>query len=235
MLPTWLEAKTAVLTSVLSGWKHVDHADDGSRRSIDPAHLRDSAPGLRPDLLRRALRRGSIDHDGIREDLDLWIELFAEQEDPALLVLILELLSPVSDTRVLDLAREACRHRADGVRLEGLRMLLDRRPEETPALAARHRHDDSLEIRLMLAERMVELDVGTAVDLLFEILQVEREGPRESHALERTTELLVERVAPALAAPERDRIVARIHEIQPGHDDGEGFLDWAADRLRRDP
>jgi hypothetical protein len=205
----------------------------GDEAPIDVARLRDCAPGRRADLLRKALRTDAVDHDAVARDLEDWLRLFRGNRDPGFLVLILELLSPLSDARVLELAREAATHRGDGVRLEALRVILDRRPDEAVLLTERHRDDDSLEVRLLLAERLYDLDRQAAVDLAFEILESECEGPRETHALERVTEFLVEAMAPREQAARRHEIAAKIRLLRPRFEDAEGFLDWAATELER--
>jgi hypothetical protein len=193
----------------------VSPASDGQDRPLDPAQLRACPPPRRADLLRKALRGGHVDPRATARDLSAWIDLFDDHDDPGLLVLLLELLRSVEDPRVVEVARGVTGHRGDGVRLESLRLLLDRRPGETSSLVAHHRDDESLEVRMLLAERLYELDRTAGIDFVFEILEAERDGPREMHALERGTRFLVEDVGGR-------EVVTRLRRILPRFEDEEG-------------
>jgi hypothetical protein len=193
--------------------------------SMTPTELRGLHPRLQVDRLRTFLRGGHADAQAAARDLDGWIGIFQASNEPPLLVLILELLAAVDDSRVVELARHATTHRGDGVRLEALRILFDRLPDQTLALAARHRDDSSLELRLMVADRLLAHDRAQAVDLAFEILQAEAGGIREHHALERATELLVEAGGADVAQ--------RLREVQGDMNDPEGFIAWAIESIEQ--
>jgi hypothetical protein len=188
-----------------------------------PTELRQLHPRLRVDRLRRYLRLGAVDRSAVARDLDAWTTLFVDSGEPALQVLILELVGELDDPRVVALGRRSAGCPGDGVRLEGLRILLDTRPDETPELVARHRDDPSLEVRLLLADRLLPRDRSGALELALQILRAEAGGPRELHALERVTELLVEgRCVEAAGA---------LRALAAELDDPEGFLPWALEKL----
>ncbi len=193
--------------------------------SLGPELVRQAHPRLRVDLLRKALRAGEITEGKAEAELSQWISLFEDSFDPSLMVLILELLEPIENERVVELARRATHHRGDGVRLEGLRMLMDRRPLETPQLSKRHREDYSLEVRLLVAERLVPYDRNGSVELCMDILDEESGGLRMGHAIERVCELFVEMSGLDL--------LPRLREAQEeyGHEDPEEFFQWARDRV----
>ncbi len=189
-----------------------------------PAELQQLHPRQRVDTLRKALRTGQLDHELAQRDLAQWIDMFRQSRDPGLLVLVLEVLQQLEGDEILTLAHEAMQQRADGVRLEAARLLLDRRPEHTMDLVQEHRNDYSLEVQLLLAQRLYPHDAQASIDLIFEILAEEAGGERETHALERTTEFLVEEAPSPQAA-------RRLVELREDFDDPEGFVDWALDQL----
>ena len=195
---------------------------------LTPELLRQTHPRLRVDLMRKGLRSGRLVAAGVTGQLDDWISLFDQSYDPALMVLILELLSEVEDEAVVELARRASNHRADGVRLEGLKILLDRHPLETLQESKRHGEDYSLEVRLLVAERVAAYDRRRSVELCFSILEDESGGDRMMHALERVCGHLVE-----LGGAD---LVGRLKGIQEefGDEDVEGFLAWALEQLEED-
>jgi hypothetical protein len=197
---------------------------DGNSRPLTAATLVGAHPRRRVDLLRQALRTRSLDPARVAADLPDWIELFRASDDPALLVLVLELLREVADDRVVELARAARHHRGDGVRLEALRLLLDRDPRQVERLALEHRADRSLEVQLLLIERLHEVAPSSALDFLFEVLDAECDGPREPHALERGVEFLVEKAT-------SEAVLARLRSIQPDFDDPEGFITWGIEQM----
>ncbi|NNM32878.1 MAG: hypothetical protein HKO53_07410, partial [Gemmatimonadetes bacterium] len=182
--------------------------------------------GRQLETLRRALRQGELTADHARPDLQQWIDLFRRSPEPGFQVLVLELLAPLPDPAVAELAEDALTARGDGVRLAGLRLLLEHSPDRLADLDPRLRDDDNLEIRLLLAERMYATRPAAAVDRVFEILEEEALGPRELHALERGIEFLVDETNPAGLRP-------RLEALRDSVRDPEGFLDWGLDRLQR--
>lgn len=192
-------------------------------QGLRPDQLRQVHPRLRVDRLRRYLRSGHVDRQAAAGDLDGWVELFDASAEPPLQVLILELVGDLADPRVEALARRSLYSVGDGVRLEGLRILLDAFPTETSDLVERHRDDPSLEVRLLLADRLMPRDRAAALELALQTLRAEAGGPRELHALERVTELLVE----AHCVEAVDPLRALAGEL----DDPEGFLPWALEQL----
>jgi len=195
--------------------------------SEGPIHASDvrALPGpRRVDRVRRALRQDGVDLEVVEHDLDGWIALFRGDSQPALRVLILELLEGVDDPRADALAERALRDRGDGVRLEALHRLLYRFPERAEELARAHLHDDGVEVRLLAAARLHAIDPETTIDALFEGVRTEIDGPREDHVLERTVEFLVDDVG--------DRtVVPRLRALADEVDDPEGMIAWALDAL----
>ena len=191
---------------------------------LTPADVRALPGPRRVDRLRRVLRAGSFDARAIAADVDGWIGLFRADTQPALRVLILELLEPVDDPRVDELAERARHDRGDGVRLEAVRRLLDRHPARAESVAREHLDDDGVEVRLFAAARMHAIDPNAAIDALFAGVRAEIGGPREDHVLERTVEFLVEDVADSSLA-------ARLRALAAEVDDPEGMIDWALERL----
>jgi len=186
--------------------------------------LADLHPRRQIDTLRRALRSGQVQEATVRAELPAWRERFDANPDPGFRVLVLELLADLEHPEVLDLARRALDDAGDGVRLEGLRILLDRRPEDLPTLDRRLRDDDSLEVRLLLAERLHARQPTAAVDRIFAILEEEALGPREGHALERGIEFLVETARPG-------GLGARLRGLADAVRDPEGYVGWGLEQL----
>ena len=202
------------------------HANGAS--PLTPAEIR-SLPGpRRVDRLRKALRHGTLAPSAVAEDLDAWVALFRADSQAALRVLVLELLESVDDPRVDDLAERALKDRGDGVRLEALRLLLDRHPDRTDALARAHLEDDGIEVRMLAAERLHALDPDTAIDALFAGVRAEAHGPREAHALDRTMEFFVEDVADPALVP---RLRALVDDVE----DPEEMIPWAIESLEGTP
>lgn len=197
--------------------------DDTPLRATDLAGLH---PRLQIDTLRKALRGNRVQEATVRAELDPWIELFGANPDPGFRVLVLELVAGVEDPRIVDLARTALDDPGDGVRLEGLRILLDHDAGELAALDRRLRDDDSLEVRLLLAERLHAHDPAAAVDRILDICTEEALGPREGHALERGIEFLVESAS-------RAGLDARLRSLKDEVRDPEGYVDWGLEQLAK--
>ena len=194
---------------------------------LDPAALRACPRRLRVDRLRRALREGRLSEPEVRRDLPAWRALFGESDDPALRVLLLELMAPLVDDEMLPLLEQSRDDRADGVRLASLEILSARDPARVPELARAHADDDNLEVRLLLGMRLFAHDRGASLALLLDAIESEAGGLRELHALERVTEFLVEDVQARECIP-------RLRELRKGCHDPEGFLPWAIERLGGD-
>lgn len=192
--------------------------------ALTPAAVRALPGPRRVDRLRGALRDGTVPVDAIARDLDGWVALFRADAQASLRVLVLELLERIDDPRVEALAERALRDRGDGVRLEALRLLIDRHPRRTEELAAAHLDDDGLEVRLLAAERLYPMDPRRALDALFEGVRAEAHGPREGHALDRTMEFLVETVADAALVP-------RLRDLAGEVEDEEDMIPWAIESL----
>ena len=178
----------------------------------------------RVDRVRKALRGQGISATSVRENLDGWIRLYRRDVQGALRVLVLELLERVDDPRVEALIDDALDDRADGVRLEALRLRLDRTPARTAELAGTALDDEAIEVRLLAAERLYDVDPDRAVDAMFEIARAEAHTWREGHTLDRVTEFLVEDVGDP-------RLAARLRAIRDEFDDPEDMIDWAIERL----
>ena len=69
-------------------------------------------------------------------------------------VLLLEVLAPLNDPRVVEMAQRGMESRGDGVRLESMRILVDRDPRGLRALCDLFEDDDSVEVRQLLATRL---------------------------------------------------------------------------------
>lgn len=196
---------------------------DGPARLL-PSEVRALPGPRRVDRVRSALRGEGVDPTSITVELDGWISLFRGDTQPALRVLILELLEPIGDPRVDALAERARNDRGDGVRLEALRRLLDRQPDRTEELARDHLDDDGVEVRLLAAARLHAIDPAATLDALFDGVREEIGGPREEHVLERTVEFLVEDVGDAAVLP---RLRALAEEVE----DDEDMIAWAIESL----
>jgi len=77
----------------------------------------------------------------------------------------------------------------------------------------------------LLAERLYRVTPEAAIDMMFAILTEEAGGPRELHALERTTEFFVDEVGDT-------RLTDRLRAIQSELHDPEEFVNWAIERLQ---
>lgn len=178
----------------------------------------------RVDRVRKALREHGVSPDSIHENLDGWLRVYRRDAQGALRVLVLELLEDIDDPRVDALIDDALDDRADGVRLEALRLRLDRTPARTDELATAALDDDAIEVRLLAAERLYDVDPERAIDAMFAIALAEARSWREGHTLDRVTEFLVEDVGdPSLAA--------RLRAIRDEFDDPEDMIEWAIGRL----
>lgn len=192
--------------------------------SLHAADVRALPGPRRVDRLRGALRSGRFDPTRVAAELDAWISLFRSNPDPALRVLVLELLDHVDDPRADALAERALGDRGDGVRLEALHRLLTRHPERTDELSRKHLDDEGVEVRLLAVARLHPIDPGAAIDALFDGLRAEIGGPREAHVLERTVEFLVDDVAATHA-------LGRLRALRAEVNDDEGMVAWAIERL----
>jgi hypothetical protein len=191
-----------------------------------PDDLRSTHPRLRADRLRTALRGGQFDFAAARSQPQAWLELLEAADDPAYQVLLLEVLEPVSDARLLAQLERLRTHRSDGVRLMALRMLCDRQPDRVGELAEAHRRDGNLELRVLLATRLYAGDRHRAQQLLLEILSEEAGGLRERHALERVLGFLVEE-AHAVELSEQ------LRSMREDFADPERYFDWALAKLNQ--
>ena len=192
--------------------------------AITAAKLRETHARLRVDRLRAALRGGTVDIDRVARELPEWLQLYRDLRDGAFRVLVLELLRELRGEQVNELLWEASEDRADGVRLESLRLLCERFPDEIPRLADRHATDENLEVRVLLAVRMHVRDRGRAESMLLEILRSEASGPKERQALERVLGFFVEDV-------HAEHLLPRLWEMRDEFDDPEDFFGWAAENM----
>ncbi len=197
---------------------------------LRPADLASLPPGQRHDRLRRALRAETggteIDAPTLDADLPGWLTLLRASTDPALTVLLLELLDRIGSCPPLLATLEKLRRsRSDSVRLEALRQLLGRQPERAIELAGAHLDDPALEVRLLAARTLYSHDPHAARAALGRAIEDESLGPREMHALERVTEFLVEEIGDPACIP-------LIESFRESCRDEEGFIDWAVQRLR---
>jgi hypothetical protein len=192
--------------------------------AISAAKLRATHARLRVDRLRVALRGGTVDAERVARELPEWLQLFRDIRDGAFRVLVLELLSGFRGDEVDDLLWEASEDRADGVRLEALRILCDRFPGDIPRLADRHAADENLEVRVLLATRMHGRDRSRAESMFLEILRSEARGPKERQALERVLGFFVEDV-------QAQHLLPTLQEMREAFDDPENFFGWAAEKL----
>jgi hypothetical protein len=188
--------------------------------ALTAAKLRATHARLRIDRLRVALRASNIDEDRVVRELAEWLELFRDVRDGAFRVLVLEVLRDIRDERVDELLWEASQDRSDGVRLESLRLLCQRFPEELPRLAEAHADDENLEVRVLLAVRMHDRDAGTAEAMLLRILLSEAGEPKERQALERVLGFFAEDV-------HATHLLPQLEEIRAEFDDPEDFFGWA--------
>ena len=189
------------------------------------AHL----PGpRRVDRLRKALREGEVRPESVAERLENWLALYRRDAQPALRVLVLEVLDGQADERVDALLRDAVEDRGDSVRLEALRQLLTRHPDRQREIALRRLEDEAMEVRVLAAQAVHHSDHERALDALFAAVLDEARGPREMHTLRWVLEYLAEEV--------RDRsAVDRIRALREECDDTEGMIDWALDILAPEP
>lgn len=208
--------------------------DNGARPDLVAELL--GLPGpRRVDRLRRALRGGekdAVDATSVLERIDGWVALFHRDAQPALRVLVLEVLDgtgdPRLDPRVDALLHEALHDRGDSVRLEALRQLLQRGPSGAREIALGFLGDEAMEVRVFAAQAVYESDRELALDALFGAVLAEARGPREMHTLRWVLEFLVEE------AVDRSTI-DRIAELRAYCDDVEESIEWAIDRLRSAP
>lgn len=189
-----------------------------------PSELQSMHPRERVDRLRRALRQEASAETAGASELEAWLEFYRRFHDPALRVLILQLFDGRSDDAYLALLHESVDDRGDGVRLEALRQLIEFQPELLREFSQTHRDDDSLEVRLLLAMRLAELDRPAALEWIVEILLAEARGMRELHALERGMEFLVEDIRAVEITP-------KLREIRDEFHDTEDFFGWALEKL----
>jgi hypothetical protein len=192
--------------------------------SISAAALRTTHARLRVDRLRIALRGGTVDAAQVSRELPEWLQLFRDVRDGAFRVLVLELLRSFHEDAVNELLWEASDDRADGVRLESLRMLCDRFPQELPRLAERHAADENLEVRVLLATRMHERDPSRSESMFLDILRSEARSPKERQALERVLGFFVEDVR-------AEHLLPTLQALRHEFDDPEDFFGWAAEKL----
>lgn len=191
---------------------------------LSPSQLRDTHPRLRPDRLRVALRGADFDFDAAKSELPDWLTLLDESDDPAFVVLLLELLGPIAGASLLSRLEILRTQRADGVRLMSLRLLCDLQPERVAELCTAHRQDQNLEARVLLATRLHASDRRQSQELLLETLAEEAGGLRERHALERVLGFLVE---DAEAHELKDRLLAMREDFH----DPEDYFGWALTKL----
>jgi hypothetical protein len=175
----------------------------------------------RADRLRRALRTNSCTTPNAT-DAATWIEIFDLSDDAGLRVLLLEHLAPLHDPRITEMAQRGMTSRGDGVRLECMRILVERDPRGLRALCELFEDDDSVEVRLLLATRLFRDDAVAATDRLLKLLESEAGGFRERHALERVLEFFIDEQAPVAEA---------LRSMQPDFDDPEEYFAWAFERL----
>lgn len=175
-------------------------------------------------MLRHALREGLIDQGELEGELDEWVRLFRLDPQPGLRTLILVALDGIDDPRMDELLARAWADRGDGVRLEALRQRLERAPAQRPELVQEGLDDPSLEVQLMAAQALYDLDAGRGVDAVLEICSREAPGERGSHALRRCSEILAEEFADARALNGLRRLRAEL-------EDPEDHLGWAIETL----
>ncbi len=192
---------------------------------LRPDDVRNLPGPRRVDAVRRALRAGQLDPATVSSDLDGWITVYRRDVQGALRVLLLEMLEPIDDPRVLALLEDALDDRADGVRLEALRSLLDRQPHRTHELAGAHVDDEGLEVRLLAAERLYPIEPERAVQAMLDTVRAEAHGFREAHALDRVAEFFVEDVGD----PD---LVPHLQNLRDEVEDVEDMLEWAIEKLR---
>jgi len=192
---------------------------------LRPADVRNLPGPRRVDAVRKALRAGEIDPTAVARDLDDWIALYRRDVQGPLRVLLIEALEPIDDPRVTDLLEDALDDRADGVRLEALRLLLDRDPERTRELTTAHVEDEGLEVRLLAAERLHAIDPERAVQAMLDTVRREAHGFREAHALDRVVEFLVDDVGDPAVVP-------ALRELHGEVEDTEDMIEWAIETLQ---
>lgn len=178
----------------------------------------------RVDRLRRALRSGEIDPEQVDARLDSWVRLFHRDAQPALRVLVLEVIESAADPRADELLHEALEDRGDSVRLEALRQLLQREPARARALALENLADEAMEVRVLAAQWVYGSDRELALDALIDAVHAEARGPREMHTLRWVLEFLAEEAVDRAAT-------TRIEELRACCDDVEEMIDWALDKL----
>ena len=193
--------------------------------SLRPDDVRNLPGPRRVDAVRKALRAGQLDPKTVTADLDGWIKVYRRDVQGALRVLLLEMLESIDDPRIVTLLEDALDDRADGVRLEALRNLLDRQPQRTHELAGAHVDDEGLEVRLLAAERLYPIDPERAVQAMLDTVRAEAHGFREAHALDRVAEFFVEDVGD----PD---LVPHLQDLRGEVEDVEDMLEWAIEKLR---
>lgn len=200
-------------------------SSNGSRPDLSTEILHLPGP-RRVDRLRRALRGGELEPAAVIQRIENWVALYHRDAQPALRVLVLEVLEAHIDPRIDTLLHEALEDRGDSVRLEALRQLLHRSPATARALALARLGDEAMEVRVFAAQWVYDTDRERALEAMVDAIHTEARGPREMHTLRWVLEFLAEEVTDRAA-------VERIAELREGCDDEEEMIDWALERVRR--
>lgn len=197
---------------------------NGSRPDLSTEILHLPGP-RRVDRLRRALRGGELEATAVAERIGDWVALYHRDAQPALRVLVLEVLESHADPRIDALLHEALEDRGDSVRLEALRQLLHRSSADARTLALARLGDEAMEVRVFAAQWVYDTDRERALDAMVDAIRNEARGPREMHTLRWVLEFLAEEVVDRAA-------VERIAALREACDDEEEMIDWALDRVR---
>lgn len=192
--------------------------------TLHASDLREAHSRLRVDMLRRALREGRVEPEVRQAELDEWVQLFRLDPQPGLRALILVALDGTPDPRLDEILSRAWNDRGDGVRLEALRQLLERAPARREELTREGLDDPSLEVQLMAAQALYDLDPERGIDAVVGICARETPGERGSHALRRCSEILAEEFADP-------RALEGLRRLRSELEDPEEHLNWAIETL----